>query len=316
MNFQTIPPVDQHKDLLDLAFRRARSKSKNIKKIYDPIIKAKKKGSIKLDVVKDSLYGKLGKILSSLPETKKLPPFYEDLMKLTLDYPLYKKSCGAIDWTIKKVNSLHRQYVSKINKASNVVIISKLSKEFYGRISSVLKQINSNLQYLNKARRTLRTYPDIKEMFTVCIYGFPNVGKTTLLNKLTKTKAKVAAYAFTTISINAGYFTVKEEKVQVLDVPGTLSRKEKMNNVELQAELVVEKLADIIIYVFDLSGYCGYPVEKQVQLFSKISKKTNVLVYLSKKDLLDDSIINNFNAKHLSQKELKEEIVKLIPEDE
>ena len=99
----------------------------------------------------------------------------------------------------------------------------------------------------------MRTYPDVKEMFTVCIYGFPNVGKSTLLNKLTTSKATVAAYAFTTKEINAGYFTVEDKKIQVFDVPGTLARENKMNYIELQAELVVKELADIIIYVFDVS---------------------------------------------------------------
>ena len=157
----------------------------------------------------------------------------------------------------------------------------------------------------------MRTYPDIKDLPTVCIYGFPNVGKSTLLNKLTKTKAEVAAYAFTTKSINAGYATIKSKKIQFLDVPGTLARKDKMNLIERQADLVLDDLADIIIYVFDLTETCGFSFKEQEMLFKKLGKR-KVLVYLSKQDLMDEGKISEFKVKHYSLKELKENIGKLV----
>lgn len=160
----------------------------------------------------------------------------------------------------------------------------------------------------------MRTYPDVKEMFTVCIYGFPNVGKTTLLNKLTGTKAEVAAYAFTTKSINSGYFTINEAKVQVLDVPGTLAREEKMNNIELQAELVRKELASVIIYVFDLSEQAQYAVKRQEQLFRKLGKEKKVLVYFSKMDLMEADSLADYVKKYkpLDVVKLKEKIGKLV----
>ena len=39
-----------------------------------------------------------------------------------------------------------------------------------------------------------------------------------------------------------------------------------MNIIEQQAELVLDQLAAVVIYVFDLSGYSGYAVEKQEEL--------------------------------------------------
>ena len=157
----------------------------------------------------------------------------------------------------------------------------------------------------------MKTYPDVKEMFTICLYGFPNVGKTTLLNKLTGTKAEVAVYSFTTKTINAGYFSVNGKKVQVLDVPGTLAREEKMNNVELQAELVKNELADVIVYVFDLSGQNRFAVEEQVKLFETLKGK--VLVYFSKMDVIDDdisSVVEKYKA--LGLEGLKKKLGSLV----
>ncbi len=308
MNFQTIPPVESSKKFLDFAFRRAREqgKSKKLRGNWLQIIRQKE--ALKLDVIKDNVTPRLIRILQAFPNTLDMSNFYNRLMELTLDYVQYKKSLGAINWAMKKVNLLHREFVRRIIKEKDRQEISALSKQFYGRISSVLKQIDSNLQYLEVARKIMRTYPDVKDLFTVCLYGFPNVGKSTLLNKLTTSRAKVAAYAFTTKSINSGFMTVDDQKIQLLDVPGTLARKDKMNNVEMQAELVVEELADVLIYVFDLSGHCGYSVKEQEKLFEKVRKRKTVLVYLSKTDIIEPSVVAGFKRRHYSLTQLRKEI--------
>ncbi len=310
MNFEKLPPVENSKVLLDIAFRKAREKEQQKKFQGSWLQIIKRKESFKLDIVKDDIVSKLEKILTQFPQTEVLPQFYIKLMKLTLEFPELKKSLGAANWASRRIRMLHKEYIGKINRTPEQPQIRKASTEFYGRVSSTLKQIDPNLKYLEESRRIMRTYPDIKEMFTVCIYGFPNVGKSTLLNKLSSTKAKTAAYAFTTKTINAGYMMVDGNKIQVLDLPGTLARPEKMNNIEMQAELVLEELAKVVIFVFDVSGSSGYPVDKQVQLLKKIKDK-KPLIYVSKTDLPDGVPGKDFLYKYLTFEELKEELEKL-----
>jgi len=299
MNFQKISPVESTKTFLDIAFKKARQKGKqkNLTGNWLQIIRQKE--CLKIDIIKYNLATKLKKILEEYPDTRVLSSFYIKLMKLTLDFPQFKKSLGALNWAIQKIGFFQKEYVRKIIKTKEKSQINFLSKQFYGRISSILKQIKTNLQFLEQARKIMRTYPDIKPLPTVCIYGFPNVGKTTLLNKLTQTKAKIASYAFTTTTINAGYLKTEQQTIQILDVPGTLARKERMNNIELQAELVFQELADLIIYVFDLSEFGGYSIKKQQQLFRKITQTKPLLVYFSKTDLIKDKqFLQEFQQKY------------------
>ena len=154
----------------------------------------------------------------------------------------------------------------------------------------------------------------IKQMPTVCIAGFPNVGKSTLLGKITTSKPEIKNYAFTTKTLNMGYMSAgKEDNVQVIDTPGTLAREDKMNNIEKQAYLAIKYQADLIVYVFDPTD--TYPIEDQEALFELMKKyRKPIVVYLSKTDIATKQQIKRFDKyePYTSQEKVAEEIHKRI----
>lgn len=84
----------------------------------------------------------------------------------------------------------------------------------------------------------------------IALVGFPSVGKSTLLSKITKTKSEVAAYAFTTLTAIPGVMEYGGAEIQILDLPGIIEGASEGKGRGRQV-ISAAKTSDLIMMVLD-----------------------------------------------------------------
>ncbi|MEM4755854.1 MAG: GTPase [Candidatus Woesearchaeota archaeon] len=311
MQFQ-IYPIPKAQTLFDQAVQKA----KKSKRKQASLQGKKAYYQQQCSSISDNLQTKLKQIIKSFPSYNQLPPFYQALMKATLSVDTVKKELGRIQGIIPQLEKIKHTTNKQIATCKDEKTLALQWKAFLGRIASLLPE--KSLATLENARRKIREFPDIKEhLYTVAIAGFPNVGKTTLFNALTKAKAQVASYAFTTKRLQVSVLSTSYYTVQLIDTPGTLNRATQ-NPIELQADLALTHCANLIVYLFDLT--LPYPLASQEALLEKIKQYKKPIVYFfSKEDLLGRKPLMRYakekklqpwfsSAKELEQFLLKEAI--------
>lgn len=154
-----------------------------------------------------------------------------------------------------------------------------------------MKRQNPNLLYLEEVRQHLSRLPSIDpNTRTLLICGFPNVGKSSFINKVTRADVEVQPYAFTTKSLFVGHTDYKYLRWQVIDTPGILDHSlEERNTIEMQSITALAHLRACILFVMDASEQCGHSIEEQLKLFRDIKPLfTNkpIMVVVNKADVI------------------------------
>jgi len=102
----------------------------------------------------------------------------------------------------------------------------------------------------------------------VGLIGFPSVGKSTLLTKLTGTFSEVAAYEFTTLTCIPGTFKYKGCKIQLLDLPGIIEGAKDGKGRGRQV-IAVARTCNLILIVLDAAKPVTHKriIEKELEGF-------------------------------------------------
>jgi len=282
-----IPTVLSADELMDKSFKRA---SKITKKGADALDGKKKTALAKVTASADIVISTLGSYIDKFPRMDKKEDFLPELVDLVIGIDRYKKALGAINWASNRIDKLKNDSLRDIRGTKDPTMIEGVKNSFYGRMSSYIKRINDDLLFLQEAKNKFRKLPAVDPgVPTVVVAGFPNVGKSSLVAKLSTATPQIAPYPFTTKGIVIGHIKDDWRVFQIIDTPGLLDRAfEDRNDIEKQAVLAIRYLTDVIIFILDPSETCGYDMEKQNALLQSVKANFSVpmIVAESKSDVL------------------------------
>ena len=245
----------------------------------------------KVRFAQQSFHDKLSQILTDFPKLEDIHPFYADLMNVLYDKDHYKLALGQINIALHLIDHVSTDYVHLVKLGDSLYRCKQLKRAALGRMATIMKRQAQSLQYLEQVRQHLSRLPSIDpNTRTLLICGFPNVGKSSFINKITRADVEVQPYAFTTKSLFVGHTDYRHLRWQVVDTPGILDHPlENRNTIEMQAIAALAHLRAAILYVMDLSEQCGHTIEQQISLFDSIKPLfTNkpLIVVLNKIDMV------------------------------
>jgi GTP-binding protein len=151
---------------------------------------------------------------------------------------------------------------------------------------------------------------ELKLVADVGLIGFPNVGKSTLISKISAAKPVIADYPFTTLIPNLGVVDVDEFRSFVIaDIPGLIEGAHLGHGLGIKFLRHVER-TKILLHLIDVSPYTERdPVQdfravmKELEAFSPRLAKRHQILAANKIDLLGTKERGLSEVRKLARKE-------------
>lgn len=153
---------------------------------------------------------------------------------------------------------------------------------------------------------------ELKMIADVGLVGFPNVGKSTILSRVTASKPKIANYHFTTLSPNLGVVFMGEGRSFVMaDIPGIIEGAWQGQGLGHDFLRHIERTR-LIIHVIDVSGSEGRSpiddfndINNELKLYSDRLAELPQVVAANKCDIVYDSVKKDEFLSYLKERGVK-----------
>ncbi|MDG5778814.1 GTPase [Haloarculaceae archaeon H-GB2-1] len=283
--FEDLPTHLTSEELIDKAFSRA-SRAGRAKDGYEA-------QQSMLQTAANIISDNLQNVVTNWPDFDELDPFYAALADAVArrtfsgsgssdstdgGVDTLRQHLSEVQWASRKASEIRTEYQGRLS--GDIETVRKHRKQAFARLADVVEEIEDDLAALSEVRMDLQDLPDIRpDEPTIVVAGYPNVGKSSFVNRITNARNEIAAYPFTTTQIHVGHVERDRIRYQLVDTPGLLDRPaDERNDIESQAVSALEHAADAVLVIVDTTEECGYPLDVQLELRDDVRGRFDVPV--------------------------------------
>ncbi|MFX0123739.1 MAG: GTPase [Candidatus Hodarchaeota archaeon] len=305
--FRSIIPIPRADKLFLMAKKNVMKTSIRGTSESVPLLRRiRKKEATRIELLSKELRSRLFRIVEEFPrlEADSITGFYVEILDISFNLDEIRKTLGSFSGAADVIWKIKREYLGDVWHANSVLEAKNLRRAAFGRMKSVITKLDTRLEFVETIRTRMREMPGIDlDQPTICIAGYPNVGKSSLVNAVTSATPEIGAYPFTTKEVTLGhlkipiYASVSSKRpishisAQIVDTPGILDRSLKeRNEIELRALAALKTLATAIVFIFDFTQIDSLTPQKN--LFNQISQNFQdvpLLLIGGKADLLTEN---------------------------
>lgn len=292
--FRRVTYISPINEIIDNAFQQSQAVRRT--RIKKRISREKKLSFLEKDRITTLTYEltrKIDNIIDLFPWVDDIHPFYQELCNLVGSVDKIKQVLGRLKGISNQLHEIEREQLQKLNDTNHPNVMASIRKETGGRYVSLVKKAQGDVKYLIRVVKKLKSVPDFNTVLpTIVIAGAPNVGKSSLVRRISSGSPEVGEYPFTTKQVVFGHANFGLTIVQIVDTPGLLDRPfEERSLIELQSIASIKHISDIIVYMFDYSKDAELSAKEQNNLLEDISNEFSdnpTIRVLNKVDLLTD----------------------------
>jgi len=191
-NFKRITPVPSAGDFIDICLQRTQRKTPTVIHPGYKISRIRSFYMRKVKFTQQTINERLSTMLADFPRLNDIHPFYADLMNILYDRDHYKLALGQVNTAKGLIDSLSRDYIRLLKYGDSLYRCKQLKRAALGRMMTILKRQKAAFAYLEEVRKHLSRLPALDpHTRSLLVTGYPNVGKSSFMNKVTRANVDV-----------------------------------------------------------------------------------------------------------------------------